>query len=284
MNHSFSNHNIYRRQHQQGLTLIELMVGIALGLLVVAVAMGALLASKNASTTTSDSTTLQQQAAFAFRVIGQQIRQAGSLSLTSSDSYLESAQFIDSTPLSSYIPVSGKDSPSSTEYLFTVTYQNAPSEKLYPISASGTATIKSQLRNCLGENPSSSPPNVLQNSFKLDGNILYCAGTGSKQPIIGGDLSSDIKVKNFKARYLTQTGVTNPTFSYVTAAALTDNTAWSQVQSIEVCLELEGTENIDTVGSTYINCDNQSASRGNRLHGVFRNTFRYRSSAWPISN
>lgn len=283
MTHIFSNSSFKCRPYQQGLTLIELMIGIALGLLAIAVAMGALIASKNASTTTSDSTTMQQQASFVFRVIGQQIRQAGSLSLKPSDSHLETAQFIDSTSLSSYTAISGKDAPGSSEYLFTVVYQNSPSEKLYPIS-SGTASTGAQLRNCLGENPSSSPPAALQNAFKRDGNILYCAGTGSKQPLIGGDSANDIKVKNFQVRYLRQTGETNPTFTYVTAAALTDKISWSQVQSIEVCLELEGSENIDTVGSSYINCNNQSVSRGSRLRSVFRNTFRSRSNAWPVSN
>ena len=57
------------------------MVGIAIGLLVVAVAMGALMASRGISGTVSEATSMQQQAAYAFRVIGQQIRQAGSLEL-----------------------------------------------------------------------------------------------------------------------------------------------------------------------------------------------------------
>ena len=59
---------------QRGLSLIELMVGIAIGLLVVAVAMGALMASRGISGTVSEATSMQQQAAYAFRVIGQQHR------------------------------------------------------------------------------------------------------------------------------------------------------------------------------------------------------------------
>ena len=66
---------------QKGVTLIELMVGITLGLLVIATATGALMASRGISSTVSEATTLQQQASYAFRVIGQQIRQAGSMQL-----------------------------------------------------------------------------------------------------------------------------------------------------------------------------------------------------------
>ena len=64
---------------QSGVTLIELMVGIAIGLMVVAVAMGALMVSRSVSGTVSDASDIQQQAAYAMRVIGAQVRQAGSL-------------------------------------------------------------------------------------------------------------------------------------------------------------------------------------------------------------
>ena len=66
---------------QRGVTLVELMVGIAIGLLVVAVATSALMVSRGISGTVSDASGLHQQAAHAMRVIGQQVRQAGSLYL-----------------------------------------------------------------------------------------------------------------------------------------------------------------------------------------------------------
>ena len=58
------------KSQQRGVTLIELLVGIAIGLMVVAVALGALMASRSISGTVSEATSLQQQAAYAFRVIG----------------------------------------------------------------------------------------------------------------------------------------------------------------------------------------------------------------------
>nr|WP_257645792.1 hypothetical protein [Ottowia beijingensis] len=63
------------------MTLIELMVGIALGLMVVAVATVALMSSRSVSGTISDASTMQQQASYAFSVIGRQVRQAGSVEL-----------------------------------------------------------------------------------------------------------------------------------------------------------------------------------------------------------
>ncbi len=50
-------------RYQQGVTLIELMVGIALGLMVIAVAMVALMTSRSISGTVSDASAMQQQAA-----------------------------------------------------------------------------------------------------------------------------------------------------------------------------------------------------------------------------
>ena len=68
-----------RRQAQRGITLLELMIGIAIGLLVVAVAMAALMVSRGVSGTVSDASGIQQQAAYGMRLIGLQLRQGGSL-------------------------------------------------------------------------------------------------------------------------------------------------------------------------------------------------------------
>ena len=66
---------------QRGVTLIELMVGLVVGLLVVAAAMGTMMVSRGISGTVSDASNIQQQAAYAMRTIGLQLRQAGSLRL-----------------------------------------------------------------------------------------------------------------------------------------------------------------------------------------------------------
>lgn len=74
-------HAFARPLAQKGFTLLELMVGVAIGLLVVAVATAALMVSRGVSGTVSDASGIQQQAAYAMRVIGLQLRQAGSLYL-----------------------------------------------------------------------------------------------------------------------------------------------------------------------------------------------------------
>ena len=70
--HHFSSFHSF----QSGATLIELMVGITIGLLTVAVATGALMVSRTVSGTVTDASQLQQQASYAFRVLGQQLSAA----------------------------------------------------------------------------------------------------------------------------------------------------------------------------------------------------------------
>ncbi|MCL5739444.1 MAG: PilW family protein, partial [Betaproteobacteria bacterium] len=67
-------------------------------------------------------------------------------------------------------------------------------------------------------------------------------------------------------------------------AAATDP-AWRQVQGVQVCLVLYGSEPIDMpAGSSYTDCSGTSVNmttltgdRKNRMHLLFRNTFQLRS-------
>ena len=61
------------------MTLVELLIGIAIGLLVVAVATGALMVSRGVTGSVSDASNIQQQAAYAMRLIGGQfgVRRGG---------------------------------------------------------------------------------------------------------------------------------------------------------------------------------------------------------------
>lgn len=268
---------------QQGVTLIEMMVGIVIGLLTVAVAMAALMVSRSVAGSVSDSSQLQQQASYAFRVIGQQMRQAGSLRLNLAVQKAEtdlidvadpvafetqSAQFDPATQT-----ITGKDQPSTDEYKVSVGYSNYK-EPIY-----GAATNASMLRDCLGQNPSDA---VIHSHFTLNtaSNELRCASaTGAAQAIIQN-------VANFEVRYLLQTNTAsgNPSIGYVNAAAVAAN--WPQVVGVEVCLVLYGNESIDIPsGTLYTDCDGVTpvdlstlaAPRTRRMHMVFKNIYQLRS-------
>ena len=154
-----------KKQTQRGVTLIELMVGITIGLLTIAVAMGALMVSRGVSGTVSDASLIQQQASYAMRVIGQQLRQAGSLRLnldpgtaTTESSYLIPAAFEAQIAASGSDPgfnpvtqtIVGKQSPGTDEYTLSVGYRN------YTEPVFTSASEISLHRNCLGENGTTS--------------------------------------------------------------------------------------------------------------------------------
>jgi type IV pilus assembly protein PilW len=273
---------------QQGVTLIELMVGLVIGLLTIAVAMGAIMVSRSVSGTVSDASQLQQQASYAFRIMSQQLRQAGSLRLNlaphktsvepidAADPVAFETDFTDPDDGSSFAPetdtVKGLDSPSASEYKLSIGYRNYTESINTP---AGTPIQESLLRNCLGESGSNA---LIQSRFVLSGDELRCVGTGNVRPIIHN-------VADFQVRYAIQTDALlgNAKIQYVNAAGV--GADWSRVFAVEVCLTLYGIEAINLPsGSTYKPCSGADVDmttltgpRKNRMHMTFRNVYQLRS-------
>ena len=268
-----------RPRSQRGVTLIELLVGLVIGLLVVAAAMGTMMVSRGISGTVSDASNIQQQAAYAMRTIGLQLRQAGSLRLdlnpTGATEDLAGAvvKFEHQSDETKNI-ISGIDAPTGAEFKFTTGYRN------YKEALHSETDDASQARDCLGQQPSET---LIENNFvlKTATNELYCAGSNkSAQPVVE-------KVANFQVRYLVQENPAgDPQIKYATASAV--GAKWGSVQAVEVCLVLYGNEPIDmpTDGSsTYTDCDGTTkvdmtkltGERARRMHLTFRNVFQLRS-------
>lgn len=287
--------------YQRGVSLIELLVGIAIGLLVVAVAGGALMASRGISGTVSDASVLQQQAGFAFRVIGQQVRQAGSLYLN-----LDPANHTGSEVDRYALPVAFEtraasteaghgfsprdDTISGTDSSLTVGYRRYSEAVFNP--RNDAYPNESLSRNCVGGPANGDTYLRVESRFTLQDGNLRCGGNNTAtapQPIVGN-------VANFRVRYLltTGTGDGNPQIQYVNAA--TAGSDWSRVAGVEVCLVLYGSESIDMPsGSNYTDCDGSTSvdmssaasldmggnaigsARARRMHVVFRNIYQLRS-------
>ena len=273
------------RTSQRGATLLELLVGITIGLLTVAVAVGALVVSRGISGTVSEASQLQQQASFAFRVIGQQLRQAGSRQLdpeTAPDVHAKFYEPIKNVPVdfSGVTPVSGKDNPGTGEYALEINYQN-----IREFTVLEPTDGEYQIRNCLqkkAEDSAKNPDPMIVSKFKhnaTDATLVCAGGSGAAQPIIQN-------VKDFTIQYLTQAtdgdASAAPTYQYVNAT--TAGASWLKVYAVQVCLELEGAETIDTAGAKYKKCDGTEVDRGNKLRMVFRNTYHIRNHAWPTSS
>lgn len=277
---------------QSGVTLVELMVGLAIGLLVVAVAMGALMVSRGVSGTVSDASGIQQQGAYAMRLFGQQLRQAGSMRLNlnpgtavTESAYLapvafETAAESASNPTYSYsanMPtqtLSGSASPVS----LTVGFRR------YTEPVFTTAAERSLTRNCLGgPDDATNNDQRIESVFDFDAanNVLRCSGNGvATQPILQN-------VANFQVRYLMQDSTSTPGIPKIrTVDATGVGTNWAQVQAVEVCVVLFGSEVIDLpTGSNYTDCDGTTSvdmstltgARTKRMHMAFRNVFQLRS-------
>lgn len=277
-------------QTQRGVTLIELMVGIAIGLLVVAAAISALMVSRGISGTVSDASSIQQQASHAMRVLGLQLRQAGSLRLNldpgtnvAEDNYLTPVAFETTVsnpdPYKSINPVTDTLKGTASPVTLTVGYRR------YKEPTFTSTTEISQSRNCLGWPADTSTHQLLESVFSLDTvhNELKCSGNGEKaQPVAQN-------IANFQVRYLVQDKTSAPgipTIQSVDAGGV--NLKWGQVQAVEVCLVLYGNEAIGmpTDGtSTYTDCDGTTevdmstltGKRARRMHVAFRNVFQLRS-------
>lgn len=264
-------------ERQTGLTLVELMVGVTIGMLIVAVAIGALMVSHGASSTVTEAAQLQQQASYAFRILGQQIRQAGSLELNLDTETNQGT----STSLSAGSKVAflvgynrwdqiitGVDAPGSTQFALTVGHQNY-AERL----GNEANEIGSLFRDCLGQGGvavSGSYPRIISR-FALRNGELVCRGTaGQAQAIIQN-------VAGFQVWYYTQTGAASgaPRIGRVPASEVAN---WADVVAVEVCLDMVGSHRADVPESSrYRNCQDQSVRYGDRIHQVYRNVFQLRS-------
>ena len=271
--------NPYR--HQRGLTLLELMVGVVIGLLVVAVATAALMVSRSVTGTVSDASQIQQQGAYAMRVIGNQLRQAGALYLNpdpgntgATDSATNAVAFEISTTGNS----EGNDFDQnktlsdSTDTVLKTAFRRY----VEPVYTSSDEEALS--RNCIGLPGKTSKDRSIESAFEFKNNSLLCGGNGqAAQPIINN-------VAEVQFDYLEQiNNAAGTTIMRRKAAAVTN---WRRVQGVEVCMVLYGTESVDMPSdSTYTACDGTTkvklsgltGERKNRMHLLVRSTFQLRS-------
>jgi type IV pilus assembly protein PilW len=270
----------------QGFSLVELLVGMALGLAVMVTASMALLASRSVSGTVSDASHLQQQASYALRTIGLQLRQAGSLYLN-----LQLPATNDGSASAALTPVAFETAAPAvggargyapqTDALRSGNNSLVTGARRYKEPVFSQSGLAAQARNCLGGPVDANPDLRLESLFSLRGHVLRCGGNdtaASLQPLVDN-------VAAFRLRYLRMhaAGTAAPQLQYVTAQRAGSD--WSQVVAVEVCLVLFGNPSAALpVGSGYTDCDGTwvavedlAPPRQGRIHRVFRNLFQLRS-------
>lgn len=277
---------------QRGFTLLELMVGMTIGLLVIAVAMGALIVSRGISGTVSDASDIQQQGAYILRVIGQQLRQTGSLYLNPDPAGTASTDALGAVVFEIKAKENGGNSFDQQSTIVggantvTIGFRRYKDNVFFADNA-GSSTIGTDFlaRNCVGAPGNTSTDERIESIFTFANNTLRCQGNSvaTPQPIAQN-------VAQFQATYMVQTvdatGITTLQYrkgSDMPAAVL--DPTWRRVQGIQICLVLYGSEAISMPpGSSYTDCQGAKVDmttltgpRQNRMHLLFNSTFQLRS-------
>ncbi len=277
---------------QRGFTLLELMVGLSIGLLVIAVAMGALIVSRGISGTVSDSSEIQQQGAYVLRVMGQQLRQTGSLYLNPDPSGISSTDALSAVVFEIKAKENGGNSFDQQSTIVgagntvTTAFRRYKDNVFFADNAaSGTIGTDFLARNCVGAPGNTSTDERIESIFTFANDTLRCQGNSvaTAQPIAQN-------VAQFQATYLVQTvdAAGSTTLQYrkgsdMPVSAL--DPAWRSVQGIQICLVLYGSEAISMPpGSSYTDCQGANVDmttlagqRQNRMHLLFNSTFQLRS-------
>ena len=276
------------RNRQFGASLMELMVGITIGLLVVLAAIGSLIYTRVSSTTMVDATRLQQKADTAFRIINFQTLQAGAIELTPSidpstvvfsTAYTGFRPDAPSMPASVIVSANGMDgNGTTTQDVLRVSYQD-----------NGTVL------NCLSQS-------TVNSAIRVDNVFTYVptAGGGGNitcsesvagaipQPILDGveDFQVTYGIRTVNAgvegyQFLTATQI-NGLAPIADDATLSSGAVnpWIRVNTINICLQLRG----DSRGNprpgfaAIQTCGAVADSNDGFLRRVYRRTFSLRNT------
>ena len=278
---------------QAGVTLIELMVSITIGMLVVLFLSSLYLSSRTSHRITDDSSRMQEEARAAMHLIGRNLTQAGFGHLVSSDlgSLVNKADLTDMGGAGIGGCDLGFAEPGNLANATCGAGGRSAFEVSYRVEDAGTAADNiGSNADCNGQlAPQVGGIRVATNRFYLNaGNrTLNCVGSGAggnEQPLIGN-------VDDFQVRYGMFVPPPNSlkpydddgfrsVARYVDAATVGAGN-WGDVVSVSVCMELSSpTDNVLTQSQTYRNCNDANVvAADRRLHTVIRGVYTLRNSA-----
>jgi type IV pilus assembly protein PilW len=265
---------------QRGMTLIDFMVGISIGLLVVVAAVGSLIMTRSAARTMSDSAGLEQQAALVMMQIGQQISQAGAI-----NAYLAGTD-PDAGISGAAAAASGGDGKINFDTRPIGVNQDYPTVSVFGVAGGAgpdTLTISyiapndgAPASNCIGNlsrplSTGGAPRFVSKFFIKTTANSseLQCGdGINSAQPIADN-------VLDMRIRYLLMQGDGNVV--YQNAAQVAN---WSNISGLQVCLEMASdvTQAPEQTLTTDCRGDGPVTRNDGRIHRIIRQLFYLRNT------
>lgn len=249
------------RASQSGVGLLELMIGITIGLLVAVAAVGSFVYTRTSSTSLGDSSRLQQDASNAFRTLGHQIRQSGARRIINPMAGNGNVEFnslytalATNATNASPVVVLGTDGAAGASDTLQLSYDTDP---------------VLQSMDCLGA-PTTTANNITS-TFSVVNNELRCLGSGSATPfpLLQG-------VEDFQVLYGFRN--VNDTVQYRTATAIGAATPapWDQVETVQLCLQLVG-ELTNQLGGTVVGCNGANVANDGRIRRVFTRVFKIRN-------
>ncbi len=245
---------------QTGVSLLELLIGITIGLLVVVAAVGSLVYTRTSSTSVDDSSRLQQDASNVFRTLGHHIRQtgarrivnplAGNANVEFNSAY---AGFGTNPNSSSPLVVQGVDGADNAPDTLQVSYDT-------------DAVMQSM--DCLGA--PTLVANNITSTFSVVGNELQCLGSGSANAfaLLQG-------VEDFQVLYGFRVG-DNLQYRTATAIAAAVPAPWDQVETVQLCIRLAG-ELRNAPGADMNGCNGENVANDGRIRRVFFRVFNIRN-------
>jgi type IV pilus assembly protein PilW len=257
-----------RAARQCGMTLIDFMVGITVGLLVVLAAVGSLAMIRSSARTLSDSAALEQQASLVMMQIGQQISQAGSVNAVLSNGG-DKVNF-DTHPVGIEVPGTN---PQIYSNVFGTTDANGGSDTLtisYIAPNDGSPAF-----NCIGGKGQQSNGVVqIVNIFSVNptSHDLRCGDQSSVQPIASN-------VVDMRVKYLFIQNNGNITYQ---SAALVASTDWINVNGVQICLEMQGNDTVQAPAiQNMTDCQGNSRNvidNNGHIHRIINQTFYLRNN------
>lgn len=281
---SFSNPSSITRQ--RGVTLIDLMIGLVIGMLVVLIGLGSVIFTYGSARTMSDSAGLEQQATLVMTQIGQQIKQAGAINGYPSgfnpDLCTTTAADCSTTAVTGLINFDNR----ATDIPASIVGRDGGSNPDTLVISYARPNDGSPAFNCIGQDgpdtPYTSASGLAQivNQFSVDTNNNLVCGDSVTAAIVpgvsgsaGGNQPIAANVRDMRIRYLLTAA--NGDITYQAVGAITN---WAAVNGLQVCLEMQG----DPTGApdqTYTNCQGNSVTSNDaRIHRIVKQTFSLRNS------
>ena len=217
---------------QDGLTLVEIMISLTLGLVILLAVGSVYIGSRQTYRVQEDNARLQEAGKYALEVLGRAVRQAGAdqeFNFTTLPSHLECGA---AAPCNAIAGTNG-----ATDTLTVQSY--AGRDELDDDAAPGGWVA----RDCTGGQAAAGT--VITSTFDVTATNLRCTGS------VGGTQALIADVEDFQVIYGIDTTGDRSADQYVVTPG-----DWSQVVTARVCVLIQSANNgLATTPQTYLNCE-----------------------------